>query len=410
MTGSSTSDHSVTGEPGRAVRTGGLKPPAYGLLSIALILFLAACKPPDNRITLEQLRALESQSSELEPVQLDPKELALTELHPYNVGPGDVLDVTLVGTTDSYSQNVLRMRVRDDGFITLPLVGKVRIGGLTLQAVDDAIFNAYVPRFLKDLSVYVELSGPESTTVVVVGAAGQGGLITLPGNERNVLYAVGRSGGFGTATSGRVTVRPINPDRPVVSYDLTRINDLRRALLAPPLQSGDMLVVEPAEVSAVYVTGLVNAPGPVTLPPDGKLSLVRVLSTAGGVRDFLNPSVATLWRRLPDGRQVRVKLQIADIMSGEADDIALHPGDILNVPHTLNTRFREWAMNNILIGPFGVTSTFDPVADARARNVGNNSNNNSFNNGTFLRSGVLNSVSGGVSNLLIPPVSPPGAP
>ena len=42
-------------------------------------------------------------------------------------------------------------------------------------------------------------------------------------------------------------------------------------------------------------------------------------------------------------------------------------GDILDVPHTAATRFRQWFAQNVQIGPFGVQGVYDPVAERRAK-------------------------------------------
>jgi polysaccharide export outer membrane protein len=366
-------------------------------LALSAVLMLAfGCA--DTRITLDELNKLEAEASaQVEPVELKPQDLALAELHPYTVGSNDVLSVTLTGLTEQYSQTQFDLRVHDDGTILLPMIGKLKVAGLDLKGVEDAVYSALVPKFVKDMSVFVRLGGSETTTVVVVGAAGDSGLVTLPRNERNVLYALARATAFGPGSSGCVHVRPVRPGRPELTYDLTDINDLRRALLAPPLESGDMLVVEPAETSAIYVAGLVNAPGPIPLPPHGSLSLVRTIVAAGGLRDFLDPQEATLWRTLPDGQQFRVKLALADVMSGKLPDVALSPGDVLEVPHTAATRFREWAAQNIRIGPFGVTSVYDPVADQRARILRNGNNN-------IIGESLLQTLRYGLSYYIVPPV------
>ena len=251
-----------------------------GVLVVTVILALVpGCASTDTRISLDELNRLETEISQVEPVALEIADLALTELRPYRVGPNDILDITLTGLGDQYAQTMLSLRVDDDGTIMLPMVGRVEVAGLDLKGVDKALYNAHVPQRVKDMSVFVQLGGPEETTVVVIGAAGESGLVKLPRNERSVLYALARAVGFGPAGSGRVHIHPVRPERPKLTFDLTDINDLRRALLAPPLESGDMVVVEPAEASVVYVTGLVNAPGPVPLPQHGSLSLVRAVAT-----------------------------------------------------------------------------------------------------------------------------------
>jgi len=368
----------------------------------AVLVFIPGCA--DTRISLDELNKLEAEAAQVEPVELKTADLALTEVRPYTVGPNDILNITLTGLAEQYAQTMLTLRVHDDGTIMLPMVGKVEVAGLDLKEVEKALYDAHVPKYVKDMSVFVELGGPEETTVVVVGAAGASGPVRLPRNERNVLYALARAAGFSPAGSGRVYIHPARPERPELTYDLTDINDLRRALLAPPLESGDMVVVESAETSAVYVIGLVNAPGPIPVPQKGKLSLVRTVAAAGGLRDFLEPEEATLWRTLPDGQQVRVKLALADVMTGKIPDMDLRPGDILDVPHTAETRFREWFAANIRLGPFGVTAMYDPVADYRARLLRDRDDDSLY------RRSLLGTLSTGLADLLIPPAPTPTSP
>ena len=374
--------------------------PSPGTLGCLAAAMLALSGCADTRITLEQLQALEAEVADVEPVQLETVDLALTEIRLYTVGVNDILNITFTGLGEQFSKNELVVRVHDDGTIMLPMVGKLKVQGLDLKGVEKMLYEAHVPAFVKDMSVFVELGGSESTTVVVVGASGDNGLVRLPGNERNVLYALSQGVAFGAGGSGRVHVKPIRSARPEATYDLTKINDVRRVLLAPPLESGDMIVIEPADPDAIYVTGLVNTPGPVVLPPNSELSLVRALAAAGGLRDFLNPNEATLWRKLPDGRQVRVKLSLWDVMSGKTRDIALHSGDVLDVPHTADTRILEWFAANVRLGPFGVTSIYDPMADRRARTLSNNNSN-------FIQQAFLQTMSAGLTNRLITPAQVP---
>lgn len=373
--------------------------------ALLALLLLTGCAA-DGRISLDQLRQLERDIADVEPVEIEPESLALTELQPYAVGSGDVLALTLVGlATDPYAPTVFRVRVHDDGTIRLPQLDPIKVAGLDLAAVERAVAAAHLAQSIvaaeKNLSVFAELTGPEATTVVVSGAAGAPGLVSLRNNERNVLYALGISGAFGAEASGRVTVRPIRPDRAESVYQMTDVNDLRRALHAPPLESGDLVIVEPAEASAVYLTGLVNAPGAIPVPPRGAISAMRAIAASGGLVDFLAPEEATLWRRLPDGRQVRVKIDLDGLLAGDVSDFALKAGDIFDVPHTPKTRFREWFAANVRIGPFGVSAQYEAVSQW----------NESRRNSAIRESGggigdiFRDTLRFSIPNLLVPPVT-----
>ena len=87
----------------------------------------------DRRISLDALQELEEQMAQevaqQTEVEVEPAELALTELQPYKVGPRDVLSLTLHGATEPYSENAFRVRVHDDGTVRgcgwMPAVGSV---------------------------------------------------------------------------------------------------------------------------------------------------------------------------------------------------------------------------------------------------------------------------------------------
>ncbi len=372
-----------------------------GLLPVLCSVLVGIGCQKDTRISMIELEERSALPPE-QPVVVARDELALTDVQPYEVVEGDVLGITLLGLReDRYEPVNLELRVHDNGSIVFPVVGRIEVAGRTLGGVEEAIVAAHED-VVKDLAVYVQLAGAENTTVLVHGAVAQPGLVQLPENQRNVVYALSQAGGFEGPSSGRVTLYPIRPDREPLAINFKDINDIRRALSGPPLESGDVVKVEAAAQDVVYVTGLVNAPGPVPVPRDGDVSLVRAIAASGGLRDFLEPPEATLWRRLPNGEQVRVKLELDKIMNGEEPDIALAAGDVLDVPHTLDTRFREWVAANIQIGPFGVTAVYDPVADYRARILQNDQDDDSL-----FRRTMLQSLGTGISNIVLPPVTPP---
>lgn len=392
---------SIAGEPPIRRRRSARLGYAAVLMGAALLLS-TGCQNNEHRITLAELNELERQIADQPAVPVAHAKLALTDLRPYKVVPGDVLRVRLVGLDeDRYKPTFLDVRVHGDGGIALPVVGQLKVAGLDLAAVEEAITAAHVPDVVTDLAVFVQLSDQESTTVLVLGAAGGPGLVKLGENERNPLYALATAGGFGPAASGRVRLRPIRPQRQEVVYDLTNVNDVRRALLGPPLESGDVLMVEAAENSAVYITGLVNQPGPIPIPPGSNLSALRAVASAGGIRPYLNVKEAALVRSLSNGEQVQVQLDIGDMLAGGTPDLALRSGDILHIPHTPETLAQEWFWQNVMVGPFSVGVQYDPLRQYNTNRAIKADNNDGFSNA------IRRSISGSLPNLLVPPVVAP---
>lgn len=383
---------------------------AFAACGLALLALACA----DKRISPAELAAHEQQLRDGgPPLPVDPAALALVDLKPYTLAPGDVVAVRLYGLSerDRYEPTVLQLRVQDDGRIHIPVAGPITVAGLTLRQVEQAILAAHVPAVVKDLAVFVELLETETTTVFVMGSVTNPGMVKLRSNERNVLYALSLAGGFGvtataggfsSANSGRVKVRRIRPELPDEHYNLNDLNDIRRALTAAALESGDVVEVEAAETSAVYVSGLVNRSGPILIPNASTLSVVRAVAAAGGLRDYLDVKEATLVRSLPDGRQVHVKLPLSGMLKGEEPDLALRAGDVLSIPYTLDSFAQEWFFRNMMPGPFNVSLHYDPLAQYNANRAIDESRRNGG-----LNSAVLQSLGSSIPSLFVPPTTAP---
>jgi polysaccharide biosynthesis/export protein len=83
--------------------------------------------------------------------------------------------------------------------------------------------------------------------------------------------------------------------------------------------------------NAVYIMGEVLKPGVYSQPE--ALSLLKLVSLAGGFTKYAAPSRATLVRRDGD-KKVLIKVDLKDIMNDpqQNEDLALRPGDVLIVP------------------------------------------------------------------------------
>ncbi len=381
------SDRALSGPAVTEPRKRRLQPPSRGLrraawarwFALAPLVVAAGCSR-DTRISMAQLAELE-QKQPRAAAAVPPDQLGLTEYRPYKIGIGDVLLIRMIGLVqEPYAATEIQCRVHDDGCIIVPYAGAIKVAGLDLGQAEQAIMTVHQEKAVKELSVYVQLANQENTTVLVLGAATTPGLVKLKHNERNALYALAAAGGFGGTSSGRVRIRPIRTDRTETVYNFNDVNDVRGALLGPPLESGDMLVVEGHVANAVYVTGIVNHPGPVEVPVNSTLSVQRAIAAAGGLRDLMAPSEATLVRQMPDGRQVQVKLDLGSVLAGNEVDLAMRPGDVLQIPYTADTFIQDWFYKNMLLGPFSVGVRYDPLAQYNANRAIAAENNSSGGN------------------------------
>ena len=86
--------------------------------------------------------------------------------------------------------------------------------------------------------------------------------------------------------------------------------------------------------NAVYVMGEVTKPGIYSQPE--ALTLLKLVTLAGGFTKYASPSKATLIRRNGEEKNL-IKIDLKDIMKNPStsEDLALRPGDVLIVPERL---------------------------------------------------------------------------
>ncbi len=280
-----------------------------------------------------------------------------SNLGPYRVGPGDVLLVTVLGAEGTALFAPAQVRIDRNGNADLPMIGPVKIADLDLQDVESALHGKYVPALAREASIHVTMLSVESTNVLVVGAVTTPGLVPLRRTERNLLFAIVAAGGVTEMASGKATLRRIRRPDEMVTVNLTDPLELPAALGLDPLEPGDIVYVQAAEPSIVYVGGLVNRPAPQTYPPGTGRNILQALAAAGGLRTDVTPREGTLIRRMPDGADAYVKLSLNRLATGKDPNVALAAGDILWVPETVGTRVQDWVNRNIFFKA-GATVTY----------------------------------------------------
>jgi len=317
-------------------------------LGLLVPLVMAGC---EHRISLDEF--LEMQSGLERPPTTQPAKKAIVKididkhLGPYKVGPSDVLAVTVIGTGGEGEIGTVQARVRRDGTIELPLAGVIKVAELELEDVEKAVEKEYEAKVYRAATVHVEVLTPHSFGILVTGAVTTPGIVHVRRNERNLLFAIVGAGGVSSLASGRVRLRRLRDPNEATTLDLRDPEDVATALALPPLDDGDMVAVEAAKPNTVFVGGLVNAPSPQSYPPGTHVTVLQALAAAAGLRTDVLPREATLIHRMPDGKDVHVKLDLNRLATGKDPNILLAAGDILWVPHTIETRIQEWISQNI---------------------------------------------------------------
>lgn len=127
-------------------------------------------------------------------------------------GPGDNY---VVSTNDSIRVDVFQEddmttigRVNKEGLITMPLLGQVKVSGMTAQDIASKIRTLLVKDYFQDPHVNVTILDFTARRFILLGEVKSPGTYSIPAQETlDIVQAIAMAGGFTSiASPGRVTV------------------------------------------------------------------------------------------------------------------------------------------------------------------------------------------------------------
>ena len=137
--------------------------------------FMGGCGGPTQQVltaqVLSQIKAPNPKKDLQQQLMLEANRAALVSYKDYRVGPEDQLEIEILG--QDKLDRVLR--VNGQGEITMPLVGVVKVAGLSPQEIEKRLAELYDARFLVNPQVTVEVKEFRHQRVAVTGAVGKPG-------------------------------------------------------------------------------------------------------------------------------------------------------------------------------------------------------------------------------------------
>jgi polysaccharide export outer membrane protein len=109
----------------------------------------------------------------------------------YRVGPSDVLSVVVWKQPDL---SVGQIPIRPDGFISLPLVGEIKVAGLTTVEIKEAITER-MKEYVTDPNVTVIVIQVNYPVAFVIGGVNRPGPVQIR-QDTTMLQLVAMAGGF----------------------------------------------------------------------------------------------------------------------------------------------------------------------------------------------------------------------
>lgn len=288
----------------------------------------------------------------------------------YVLGPDDQI---VIHSIDASEVSNMPLLVGMNGEITLPLIGRVKAGGLTVEQLETEL-NTRLKKYFKQPQVSVTVVEFRSQPVSVFGSVSNPGVFQLRG--RKTLYEVlAMAGGPREATGSLLTItrRRENGAIPLpdartdssgrfstAELNLQEVLDGKNPAANIEIKPNDVVSVSTPESNMVFVVGDVVRGGGFSLGGRQSVSVLMALSMAGGLGRTAKPKRARIIRIVPgetEPREIAVNLQ--KVLNGKAEDIALRPQDVLVVPTSSRKSFSTYALPATLAAAiYGVIYSF----------------------------------------------------
>ncbi|MCZ6624745.1 MAG: polysaccharide export protein [Deltaproteobacteria bacterium] len=265
----------------------------------------------------------------------------------YEIGPEDLLEITLfnIDPGDGLPSKV-RVRVSQTGFITLPLLGRVRVRGLTRAQMEETLRNGY-GEFMHKPDVGVMVAEGRSHSVSILGAVRNPGVFAITG-PRRLRHLLAMAGGLTKEAGLYVHLsrqEPTGKDSYVINlHDLANDKGGQFNLV---VRSGDFINVPFA--GTFFIDGYVQRPNAYLLLRP--YTLTQALALAGGLDTYAESSNITVFRRDAKGNVQSLKYDLANIRAMEAEDIRIAENDVIVVPPSTGK-----IVLSTLLGAVGFTS------------------------------------------------------
>ena len=243
-----------------------------------------------------------------------------------------MLKVTIWGHEDLSRQVV----VSADGTFQFPLIGDVRVAGLTPGAIEVLLRDLLGKDYLVNPQVSVSVQEYRSQRVFVLGEVDKPGTYAMTG-QMTLLDVLSQAGGPGKNAGRQVVVvrfpkseGPVVPGSPGSADSVTLRANLKRLLDGEggeniPLENGDTVFIP--KLTSFFVLGEVVRQGAYAI--EKETTALEAVTLAGGFTDRAAPSGARILRRRPDGVQDTIDIDLTD---AKAREVYLAEGDTLLVP------------------------------------------------------------------------------
>ncbi len=259
----------------------------------------------------------------------------------YVLGPDDQI---MIRALDVEEISDKPQRIDMSGNIRLPMVGRIKASGLTVEQLEGEIGNR-LKQYVQEPDVAVSIVEFRSQPVSVIGSVKNPGVHQLEG-RKTLIEMLSLAGGLADDAGhsvkitrrlewGRIPLKSAKDD-PSGKFSVAEVSLKSMMEASSPeenivIRPQDVITVPRAEM--VYVTGQVQRSGGFPLRERETLSVLQALSLAGGLGPGASPQNARILRvASSNANRTEIAVDLKKILIGKANDVPLQSDDILFVP------------------------------------------------------------------------------
>ncbi|MGK7874552.1 MAG: SLBB domain-containing protein [Xenococcaceae cyanobacterium] len=279
----------------------------------------------------------------------------------YILGGGDILRIDIFQLEELSGEFLVLV----DGTVNLPLIGRVRVGGLSLPEMNELVSQQYA-RFLKRPIITVSVITPRPLKIAISGEINSPGTYTVTFEEGSTFPSVTNmlqlAGGITTAADiGKVQIRRFFQGKErVLTLNLWELLQQGNLNQDVTLRDGDTIFVptkdeidmaetrqladasfgiQANQILNVTVIGEVGRPGSYALAPEEGETLepprlTGAIKEAGGIRSLADIRRIEVRRSTRSGAQQTIDVDLWQLLqTGDInEDVILQEGDTIVIP------------------------------------------------------------------------------
>jgi polysaccharide export outer membrane protein len=266
----------------------------------------------------------------------------------YVLGPNDQV---LIRAPEVEEINEKPFRIDAEGNMNLPLLGRVRAGGMSVQEMEADLVRR-LREYVREPQVIITVVQFRSEPVFFVGAFKNPGIYPLAG-RRTLVEMLTAIGGLQPNASRHITITrraeygaiPLpnaiaDPEKKISTVEISmgslreNVNPAEDILLQPY----DQISVERAEM--VYVSGEVAKVGTIDMGERDSISVAQALTQSGGFAKDANRGELRVLRPIENtNRRAEIDVNFKRVLEGKDNDFPLLPNDLLYVSHSSKRAF-----------------------------------------------------------------------